>query len=120
MCAEPAGHRHDPANRNWQGEWRRTPGRVLGIGLIRAYQIVLSPFLGRSCRHLPTCSEFGYEAISRYGLLPGGWMTFWRVLKCNPLGTAGFDPVPARMDWRINRPRPPETGTGSPVASRDD
>lgn len=103
MCAESAGH--DPANRNWQGRWPRTPGRLLGTGLIRAYQIVLSPFLGKSCRHLPTCSEYGYEAIARHGLFRGGWLTFWRVLKCNPLGTAGLDPVPETMRWNAWKSR---------------
>ncbi len=85
--------------RNWQGEWPKTPGRLLGVGLIRLYQLTLSPLIGHSCRHLPTCSEYGYEAIARHGLLPGTWLTFWRVLKCNPLGTSGIDRVPEKMRW---------------------
>lgn len=88
--------------RNWQGVWRKTPGRLLGIGVIKVYQFFLSPIIGRSCRHLPTCSEFGYEAIARHGLIPGGWLTFWRVLKCNPFGTSGIDPVPIKMRWFKN------------------
>ncbi|MCB1423336.1 MAG: membrane protein insertion efficiency factor YidD [Nitratireductor sp.] len=91
------------AGRNWQGEWPKTPGRLIGTGLIRLYQITLSPIVGRSCRHLPTCSEYGYEAIARHGLLPGSWLTFWRVLKCNPLGTSGIDPVPEKMRWALRR-----------------
>lgn len=87
--------------RNWAGEWPKTPGRLVGIGLIKIYQLTLSPFIGRSCRHLPTCSEYGYEAIARHGLIPGGWLTFWRVLKCNPLGKAGIDPVPEKMRWKV-------------------
>ncbi len=86
-------------DRNWHGNWPKTPGRLLGVGFIRAYQLTLSPIIGRSCRHLPTCSEYGYEAIARHGLLRGGWLTFWRVLKCNPLGTSGIDPVPEKMRW---------------------
>jgi len=89
-----------PTNgRNWAGHWPKTPGRLLGIGIIRVYQMTLSPIIGRSCRHLPTCSEYGYEAIARHGLTRGGWLTFWRVLKCNPLGTSGIDPVPEKMRW---------------------
>ena len=81
-------------SRNWQGPWPKTPGRVLAIGLIRLYQLTLSGFIGNACRHQPTCSEYGYEAIARYGLLKGGWLTAIRVAKCNPWGTSGFDPVP--------------------------
>jgi len=89
------------SGRNWSGAWPKTPGRLLGIGIIKAYQLTLSPFVGRSCRHMPTCSEYGYEAIARHGLFPGGWLTFWRVLKCNPLGKAGLDPVPEQMRWKL-------------------
>ncbi|MEL7428651.1 MAG: membrane protein insertion efficiency factor YidD [Pseudomonadota bacterium] len=81
-------------SRNWQGKWRKTPGRVLGTSLIRLYQLTLSGFIGNSCRHQPTCSEYGYEAIARYGLPYGSWVTLKRVAKCNPWGTSGYDPVP--------------------------
>jgi len=93
------------STRNWDGAWRKTPGRLIGTGMIRLYQLTLSPFFGRSCRHLPTCSEYGYEAIARHGLFPGFWLTFWRVLKCNPLGKAGYDPVPEKMRWVKGRER---------------
>lgn len=85
------------AGRNWDGEWPRTPGRVLGAGLIRAYQLTLSPLIGQSCRHLPTCSEYGYEAIARHGLWAGGWLTAWRVVRCGPFGSHGHDPVPEQL-----------------------
>lgn len=90
-------HSHSVRSRNWQGEWRKTPGRVLGTGLIRLYQLTLSGFIGNSCRHMPTCSEYGYEAIARHGLLRGGWLTFRRVAKCGPGGTSGIDNVPKRL-----------------------
>lgn len=96
MCANKAP-KAKASSRNWQGKWPKTPGRLIGIGLIKAYQFLLSPIVGNSCRHQPTCSEYGYEAIARHGLIKGGWITFWRVLKCNPLGKAGFDPVPEKM-----------------------
>ena len=81
-------------SRNWQGEWRKTPGRVLALSLIRLYQLTLSGFIGNACRHSPTCSEYGYEAIARHGLFRGGLYTIKRIAKCGPWGTSGFDPVP--------------------------
>ena len=84
----------NPQSRNWSGNWPRTPGRLIGVGAIRLYQLTLSGFVGNSCRHQPTCSEYGYEAIARYGLFKGGWLTAKRVAQCNPLGKSGFDPVP--------------------------
>ena len=83
--------------RNWTGKWKKTPGRLLGVGFIRFYQLTLSGFIGHSCRHQPTCSEYGYEAIARFGLPRGGWLTAKRVAKCNPWGTSGYDPVPNRQ-----------------------
>ena len=87
-------HSRKPGSRNWQGSWKKTPGRLFGVGMIRLYQLTLSGFIGNSCRHLPTCSEYGYEAIARHGLLRGGWLTAVRFGKCNPWGTSGYDPVP--------------------------
>lgn len=62
--------------------------------LIRGYQRGISPFLPPSCRFFPTCSEYGYQAIEKYGIIRGGAMTVWRVLRCNPFGKGGYDPVP--------------------------
>lgn len=64
------------------------------IGLIRLYQMTLSPLIGRSCRYTPTCSNYGLEAIRKYGPFKGGWLTIKRVLSCNPWGGSGYDPVP--------------------------
>lgn len=64
------------------------------LWLIRGYQKFLSPMLPPSCRFHPTCSEYGYEAIKKHGLLKGGRLAVWRVLRCNPWGKGGFDPVP--------------------------
>ena len=57
----------------------KTPGRLFGTSLVRLYQLTLSGFVGNSCRHLPTCSEYAYEAIARHGLWAGGWMGLFRV-----------------------------------------
>ncbi|MBC8131132.1 MAG: membrane protein insertion efficiency factor YidD, partial [Rhizobiaceae bacterium] len=53
-----------------------------------------SSFVGGHCRHLPTCSEYAYEAIARYGIVRGGWLAAKRVARCGPFGTAGIDRVP--------------------------
>lgn len=64
------------------------------IELIRLYQITLSPYIGRACRYTPTCSNYGIEAIQKHGPFKGFWLTFKRVLSCNPWGGSGYDPVP--------------------------
>ena len=74
--------------------------RTIGIGLIRAYKLLLSPLLGPSCRYLPTCSSYGEEAIGRYGLWAGGWMTLARFQRCGPFGASGYDPVPEAIPQR--------------------
>ncbi len=66
----------------------------LMILLIRVYQYTLSPFIGRNCRYTPTCSNYGIEAIKKYGAVKGGWLTLKRILSCNPWGGSGYDPVP--------------------------
>jgi len=93
MCAHPTEAKA-PASRNWQGRWPKTPGRLAGTGLIRLYQLTLSGFIGNTCRHLPTCSEYGYEAIARHGLVTGAILTAKRVGRCGPFGTSGIDNVP--------------------------
>ncbi len=64
------------------------------ILVIKLYQVTLSPFLGRQCRYLPTCSNYGIEAITKHGAFKGGWLTIKRLLSCNPWGGSGYDPVP--------------------------
>ena len=56
--------------------------------------MTLSPYIGRACRYTPTCSNYGIEAIEKYGFFKGGWLTFKRILSCNPWGGSGYDPVP--------------------------
>lgn len=65
------------------------------IGCIRAYQFTLSPFLGGSCRFLPTCSAYAMEAIAAHGAWRGTALALRRIARCHPLGKSGFDPVPA-------------------------
>ena len=70
------------------------PLTKLLIGLIRLYQITLSPWLGGACRYTPTCSNYGIQALEKYGAFKGSWLTLKRVLSCNPWGGSGYDPVP--------------------------
>lgn len=62
--------------------------------LIRLYQRLLSPLLGGHCRHVPSCSEYAHQAIERHGVVRGTWFAIRRLLRCHPLGTSGYDPVP--------------------------
>ncbi|MFC0322301.1 membrane protein insertion efficiency factor YidD [Gallibacterium melopsittaci] len=64
------------------------------IGLIRLYQLFISPLIGPRCRFTPTCSQYGIEAIQLHGVIKGGWLTVKRILKCHPFGSSGYDPVP--------------------------
>ena len=68
-------------------------GRIV-IRLIGAYQHVLSPYVPGTCRYRPTCSHYAQEAIERNGLLRGGWLATRRLLRCQPWGGSGYDPVP--------------------------
>ena len=74
-------------------------------GLVRIYHYTLSPLIGLECRHLPTCSQYADQALERYGLWAGGWMTLARLLRCHPFGTRGLDFVPetkpARAHWYL-------------------
>jgi hypothetical protein len=69
--------------------------RLPALALIRAYQLTLARILPPgTCRFTPTCSHYGYQAIARYGLLRGGAMAVWRILRCQPFHPGGYDPVP--------------------------
>jgi putative membrane protein insertion efficiency factor len=69
--------------------------RLALLALIRLYQATLSKAMPpNTCRFYPSCSHYGYQAIYKYGVLKGGWMAFWRVLRCNPFNPGGVDPVP--------------------------
>lgn len=70
------------------------PTRLL-LGVIRAYQLLLSPWLGSNCRYLPTCSEYAREALVSHGALRGSWLALRRIGRCHPWGGHGHDPVPA-------------------------
>ena len=64
------------------------------IAIIKLYQLVISPWLGPSCRYIPTCSQYAIEALKKYGPFKGLWLTLKRIAKCHPWGGHGHDPVP--------------------------
>lgn len=66
----------------------------LALRSIRVYQRIFSPLLGRNCRFSPTCSQYAYEAISRFGILRGTFMGLTRLGRCHPFHPGGWDPVP--------------------------
>ena len=68
--------------------------RGLALLFVRFYQRTLSPYTGGACRYLPTCSQYSYEAISKFGVLKGTWLTARRLARCHPLGKGGLDPTP--------------------------
>jgi putative membrane protein insertion efficiency factor len=85
-----------------QSLWIATLGRLLAgilIGLIRGYQILLSPRIGQVCRYYPTCSHYGLQAIKVHGAGKGSLLTAWRVLRCHPWATGGIENVPAKGSW---------------------
>jgi len=63
------------------------------LALLRAYQLLVSPWLGPACRYQPSCSEYAVEAVERYGALRGAWLGLKRIGRCHPLGGHGYDPV---------------------------
>ena len=69
--------------------------RIPALALIRLYQMTFAHALPpNTCRFYPSCSHYGYRAIYKYGLIKGGLMAAWRVLRCNPFNPGGYDPVP--------------------------
>ena len=68
--------------------------KVLLLGAIRAYQRTLSHLFTGSCRYYPSCSQYTYEAVERYGWARGAWMGVLRILRCHPFAKGGYDPVP--------------------------
>src|ERR1700689_3385611 len=101
--------------------------RLAGRSLIRAYRYTLSSLIGYRCRHLPTCSDYADQALDRFGLWAGGWMTLGRLLRCQPCGTSGLDFVPEALPaksrwympwryarWRWTNPGPRPNGLAGP------
>ncbi|GAB1388422.1 MAG: hypothetical protein AMXMBFR78_19590 [Rubrivivax sp.] len=85
-----------PGRAGAPGPWRalvQLPRRLLA-GLVRAYQLLFSAWLGNVCRYAPSCSHYALQALNRHGALGGTALATWRVLRCNPWSLGGEDPVP--------------------------
>jgi uncharacterized protein len=68
-------------------------GKII-IGMLHFYKLAISPLLPAACRYTPTCSEYGVQAVRKYGTFKGGYLTLKRLLSCGPWGKSGYDPVP--------------------------
>ncbi|MFI3236407.1 MAG: membrane protein insertion efficiency factor YidD [Lachnospiraceae bacterium] len=68
--------------------------KKLFIFIIKIYRKYISPMKSTKCPYIPTCSQYGLEAIEKYGAIKGGILTLWRILRCNPFSKGGYDPVP--------------------------
>ena len=96
--------------------------RTLLIGLVRGYRLLLSPWVGQSCRFAPTCSVYAIQALEKHGAVIGAGLAGWRILRCNPWCHGGCDEVPDNMPWnRAKAPPspPPATGLFSGLLQRD-
>lgn len=94
MTASQEYYPHEPALRDLPVNFFTFPRWCL-LALVRLYQMVISPALpADTCRFYPSCSHYGYQAIYKYGVIKGGPMAAWRVLRCNPFNPGGYDPLP--------------------------
>jgi putative membrane protein insertion efficiency factor len=94
LSPDPDRHESEPSVREMPFTLTNLP-RLAGMALIRFYQLTISRALPPdSCRFYPTCSHYAYQAIAKYGLLRGGVMGAWRLLRCQPFNPGGYDPVP--------------------------
>ncbi|MCA3450012.1 MAG: membrane protein insertion efficiency factor YidD [Rhodobacter sp.] len=91
----PCGrHGPCPGPRAWRTRAKVSPAAHILALPIRAYRLILSPWVGHGCRFQPTCSAYALEALDRHGALKGGWLVAHRLCRCHPWGGSGFDPVP--------------------------
>jgi len=84
-----------------------TPAAHLLALPIRAYRLLFSPWVGHSCRYQPTCSAYALEALEKHGAFRGSWLALRRILRCQPFGGTGYDPVPDAHDH--GRKHPPRS-----------
>lgn len=85
--------------------------RGILVGLVRLYQVGVSPWTPASCRYTPSCSHYAVEALESHGALRGGWLTLRRLLRCHPWGGQGYDPVPLVPTGRLSGERSPDATT---------
>ena len=89
-----------------RGIWAAgAPVRAALIGAILVYRVVLSGVFGGRCRFEPSCSAYAEEAVRRHGAVRGAVLAAWRILRCNPFGRPGFDPVPRALRYDVVVPQ---------------
>lgn len=72
------------------------PGKWVMVQGIKGYRKYISPHTPSSCKYIPTCSQYGLQAVERFGAVKGGALAVWRILRCNPWSRGGYDPVPEK------------------------
>ena len=77
-------------------KWISIIFKTLIVWLVKFYQLAISPYLGRTCRYQPTCSNYMIEAVNEWGPIRGFWMGLKRIGRCHPWGSHGHDPVPKK------------------------
>lgn len=98
MTEEPKKYTQEERLQDLPLNFRNLP-RWVFLGLIRGYQLLISPLLPPdTCRFYPSCSRYAYQAIYRFGIFRGTAMGIWRLLRCNPFNPGGFDPVPLKLN----------------------
>jgi uncharacterized protein len=95
----------------------RNPVKALFLGLIRFYQVVISPGLPGRCKYYPSCSQYALDAVREYGAARGLVLAVWRVLRCNPLSYGGYDPVSRQRLFRARVREGAGLGVASPADS---
>lgn len=81
--------------------------KYLFIAIIKLYRLTLSKILPPCCRYYPSCSEYGLTAVRQFGAVKGGYLALWRIIRCNPFGHGGYDPVPKKFMLRPDKFPPP-------------
>lgn len=85
------------------GHVLRHPVRALLVGLVRGYQLLISPLLGPTCRYYPSCSRYAIQALEIHGVLRGSWLAIRRLLRCHPWSPGGVDHVPPARSTAAER-----------------
>ena len=88
---------------NTLSKWIRNGFSWFFILLVKLYQYTISPLLANSCRFTPSCSQYTIEALKHHGPVKGLIISFLRIIRCNPWGGHGYDPVPEKGQWRTEK-----------------
>jgi putative membrane protein insertion efficiency factor len=96
----------------------RDAAKFVVVRFLQAYKWAISPLFPPACRYVPTCSDYAIEAVERYGVLRGGFMALWRLLRCHPFAHGGHDPVVANKSAWTSQCNQPEMWKSGALAPR--